>query len=63
MEFGITIKPDSKVDRIVELTRQAENAGFHYGWVFDSHVIWMEPFPVAGTDGRKHQSGCGSAHA
>jgi probable F420-dependent oxidoreductase len=46
MEFGITIKPDIAIDRIVSLTRQAESAGFTYGWIFDSHVIWMEPFPV-----------------
>jgi len=46
MEFGITIKPDISVDRIVDLTRQAESAGFTYGWIFDSHVIWMEPFPL-----------------
>ena len=29
MQFGITIKPDMSVDRIVALTRQAEQAGFH----------------------------------
>jgi probable F420-dependent oxidoreductase len=46
MQFGITIKPDLTVDRIVSLTRQAESAGFTYGWIFDSHVIWMEPFPL-----------------
>jgi probable F420-dependent oxidoreductase len=46
MEFGITIKPDITIDRIVSLTRQAESAGFTYGWIFDSHVIWMEPFPL-----------------
>jgi probable F420-dependent oxidoreductase len=46
MEFGITIKPDISIDRIVGLTRQAESAGFSYGWIFDSHVIWMEPFPL-----------------
>jgi probable F420-dependent oxidoreductase len=46
MEFGITIKPDLSVDRIVSLTRQAESAGFLHGWIFDSHVIWMEPFPL-----------------
>jgi probable F420-dependent oxidoreductase len=46
MEFGITIKPDITIDRIVGLTRQAESAGFSYGWIFDSHVIWMEPFPL-----------------
>src|SRR6266849_5056926 len=46
MDFGITIKPDLTIDRIVGLTQQAESAGFTYGWIFDSHVIWMEPFPL-----------------
>ncbi len=46
MDFGITIKPDLTVDRIISLTRQAESAGFLHGWIFDSHVIWMEPFPL-----------------
>src|SRR6516225_3184424 len=46
MEFGITIKPDMTVDRIVALTRQAEEAGFQYGWIFDSHVLWLEPYPL-----------------
>src|SRR6202158_206300 len=46
MEFGITIKPDITIDRIVSLTRQAESVGFQHGWIFDSHVIWMEPFPL-----------------
>jgi probable F420-dependent oxidoreductase len=46
MDFGITIKPDITIDRIVSLTRQAESVGFNHGWIFDSHVIWMEPFPL-----------------
>jgi probable F420-dependent oxidoreductase len=46
MDFGITIKPDITIDRIVSLTRHAESVGFTYGWIFDSHVIWMEPFPL-----------------
>src|SRR5258705_271445 len=46
MDFGITIKPDLTIDRIVSLTQQAESAGCQYGWIFDSHVIWMEPFPL-----------------
>ena len=46
MDFGITIKPDITIDRVISLTRQAESAGFGYGWIFDSHVIWMEPFPL-----------------
>jgi probable F420-dependent oxidoreductase len=46
MDFGITIKPDLSIDRILSLTRQAESGGFSHGWIFDSHVIWMEPFPL-----------------
>lgn len=46
MKFGITIKPDLAVDRIVRLTEQAEKAGFEYGWMFDSHVLWKEPYPL-----------------
>jgi probable F420-dependent oxidoreductase len=46
MKFGITLKPDISVERIVSLTQQAENAGFGYGWIFDSHVLWMEPYPL-----------------
>ena len=46
MDFGITIKPDIHIDRIVSLTQQAEASGFAYGWIFDSHVIWKEPFPL-----------------
>jgi probable F420-dependent oxidoreductase len=46
VQFGITIKPDMPVDRIVSLTRQAEAAGFQYGWIFDSHILWLEPYPL-----------------
>jgi alkanesulfonate monooxygenase SsuD/methylene tetrahydromethanopterin reductase-like flavin-dependent oxidoreductase (luciferase family) len=46
MQFGITIKPDLSIDRTVSLTRQAEAAGFTYGWLFDSHVLWKEPYPL-----------------
>ena len=46
MQFGITLKPDISVDRIVSLTRQAEDSGFEYGWIFDSHVLWKECYPL-----------------
>src|SRR5215471_2188606 len=46
MQFGITLKPDVSIERIVGLTRQAERAGFEYAWIFDSHVLWMEPYPL-----------------
>jgi hypothetical protein len=31
MDFGITIKPDISIDRILSLTHQAENSGFSFG--------------------------------
>jgi alkanesulfonate monooxygenase SsuD/methylene tetrahydromethanopterin reductase-like flavin-dependent oxidoreductase (luciferase family) len=31
---------------ILGLTRRAEAAGFEYGWMFDSHILWKEPFPL-----------------
>jgi len=46
MQFGITIKPDMPVERILTLARQAEAAGFEYGWIFDSHVLWLECYPL-----------------
>jgi len=45
-EFAFTLKPDMTPERIVSLTKQAEAAGFTYGWVFDSHVLWQEPYPL-----------------
>jgi probable F420-dependent oxidoreductase len=44
MDFGITLKPEHRYDREVELTRRAEANGFTYGWLFDSHVLWREPY-------------------
>jgi probable F420-dependent oxidoreductase len=45
-EFAFTLKPDMTPERIVALTRQAEATGFEYGWIFDSHVLWQEPYPL-----------------
>src|SRR5215813_5683873 len=45
-EFGFTLKPDMAPERVIALTRQAEDAGFAYGWIFDSHVLWQEPYPL-----------------
>ena len=45
MDFGFTLKTDESIDRTIALTRQAEAAGFGYGWLFDSHVLWKEAYP------------------
>jgi probable F420-dependent oxidoreductase len=44
MQFGFTLKPDHSLERTIDLTRKAEAAGFEYGWLFDSHVLWREPY-------------------
>ncbi len=44
MQFGFTLKPDHSLERIVSLTKLAERMGFTHGWVFDSHVLWKEPY-------------------
>ena len=46
MDFGFTLKPDHPFGRSVALARQAEAAGFKYGWIFDTHVIFRDPYPL-----------------
>lgn len=46
MQFGFTLKPEHSIERTLALTRQAEAAGFTYGWLFDSHVLWRDPYPL-----------------
>ena len=46
MQFGFTLKPDHTIERTLALARGAEAAGFEYGWLFDSHVLWREPYPL-----------------
>jgi probable F420-dependent oxidoreductase len=46
MQFGFTLKPEHSIERTLALTRQAEDAGFSYGWLFDSHVLWRDPYPL-----------------
>jgi probable F420-dependent oxidoreductase len=46
MDFGFTLKPDHTLARTVALSQQAENGGFGYGWLFDSHVLWKDPYPI-----------------
>jgi probable F420-dependent oxidoreductase len=44
MHFGFTLKPEHSLERTLALTRRAEELGFEYGWLFDSHVLWREPY-------------------
>jgi probable F420-dependent oxidoreductase len=45
MDFGFTLKPGG-IERTIALTRQAEAAGFSYGWLFDAHVPFREVYPL-----------------
>ena len=46
LSFGVTVLPDPPWQRLVELLQLAEQHGFDYGWTYDSHVLWQEPYPL-----------------
>ena len=46
MDFGIVLQTDPPAWRVVDLAQRAESLGFNYGWTFDSHVLWQEPFVI-----------------
>jgi probable F420-dependent oxidoreductase len=46
MEFGFTLKPEHSIAATIELAQAGEAAGFHAAWLFDSHVLWREPYPL-----------------
>ena len=46
MEFGVVLQTDPPASRVIDLTRQAEKLGFTYGYTFDSHILWQEPFVI-----------------
>jgi probable F420-dependent oxidoreductase len=46
VQFGFTLKPEHTIERTLDLTRRAEANGFAYGWLFDSHVLWRDPYPL-----------------
>ena len=46
MDFGVVLQTDPPAWRVVDLAQKAETYGFSYGWTFDSHVLWQEPFVI-----------------
>src|SRR5260370_6172280 len=46
VEVGWVWKSDGVASRVVEMMGRAEGAGFSYGWTWDSHVLWQEPFVI-----------------
>jgi probable F420-dependent oxidoreductase len=46
MDFGVVLQTDPPASAVVDLAKRAEQNGFTYGWAFDSHVLWQEPFVI-----------------
>ena len=46
MDFGIVLQTDPPASEVVTRMVRAEQAGFRYGWTFDSCVLWQEPFVI-----------------
>ena len=46
MDFGVVLQTDPPAQRVVELTKRAEELGFSHAYTFDSHVLWQEPFVI-----------------
>ncbi len=46
MDFGVVLQTDPPFQSVVETMQRAEGEGFRYGWTFDSHVLWQEPFVI-----------------
>ena len=46
MEFGVVLQTNPPAREVVRLATLAEDMGFSYGWTFDSHILWQEPFVI-----------------
>jgi probable F420-dependent oxidoreductase len=46
MDFGLVLQTDPPASAVVDTMRRAEDLGFRYGWTFDSHVLWQEPYVI-----------------
>jgi probable F420-dependent oxidoreductase len=46
LSFGVTFMADPPVSEIVGRTVLAEENGFSHAWLWDSHVLWEEVYPV-----------------
>ena len=46
LSFGVTFMADPPVSDIVDRTVLAEQNGFSNAWIWDSHVLWQEVYPI-----------------
>jgi len=60
--FGVTFMTDPPASETLARTVLAEQNGFSHAWMWDSHVLWQDPYPIfalmaAGTE-RIHLGTC-----
>jgi probable F420-dependent oxidoreductase len=46
LSFGVTFMTDPPVSETVGRTVLAEENGFGHAWLWDSHVLWQEVYPI-----------------
>src|ERR1700693_3879654 len=46
MDFGVVLQTNPPASGVIAMMQRAEEAGFTYGWTWDSHVLWQEPFVI-----------------
>ena len=46
LSFGVTFMADPPVSEVVDKTALAEDNGFSHAWLWDSHVLWQEVYPI-----------------
>jgi probable F420-dependent oxidoreductase len=46
LSFGVTFMADPPATEVVSKTVLAEASGFSHAWLWDSHVLWQDPYPV-----------------
>jgi probable F420-dependent oxidoreductase len=46
LSFGMTQMPDPPHQRLVDLFQLGEANGFTTAWIYDSHILWQEPYPL-----------------
>src|ERR1700683_2849766 len=46
MHFGVVLQTTPPASGVIAMMQRAEEAGFSYGWTWDSHVLWQEPFVI-----------------
>jgi probable F420-dependent oxidoreductase len=46
LSFGACFMADPPAQRLVDLAKLAEDQGFDYVWIWDSHVLWQEVTPI-----------------